>query len=235
MPLYKIKKETQIKLKLLKWYSKNQRILPWRTNNIQDLPNPYYTLVSEFMLQQTTVNAVIPRFNEFINIWPSLRDLSITKESRILKFWSGLGYYARAKNLLKSVKIIAKKYNYKIPKDYNKLIHLPGVGEYTAKAILGIAYNLPVMPIDSNIERIICRINGIDQPIKDIKSQISDYSSKLISKKRSSTFIQSLMDYGSVICVPNKPKCEKCVVKNYCIAFKKNLEKEIPIKKYKKS
>ena len=125
MILKRNKKENRIKLKLLDWYKRNARELPWRKIKTKNLPNPYYILVSEFMLQQTTVNTVIPRFNEFINIWPSLKDLSNTSESKILKFWSGLGYYARAKNLLKTAKLIAKKYNSKISKDYNNLIQFP--------------------------------------------------------------------------------------------------------------
>ena len=231
MSLNKIKKETIIKSKLLKWYRRNARQLPWRIIKRNKLPEPYFVLISEFMLQQTTVNTVVSRFDEFIKIWPTLKDLSNTSESKILKFWSGLGYYLRAKNLLKSAKFIAKNYNYKIPVDYSDLIKLPGIGDYTAKAILGIAFNKPVMPIDANIERIVARLNGLQSPIRDIKYNINKYSNKLISKKSSSNFIQSLMDYGSIICLPNNPKCENCIIKDNCIAFKKNLTKVIPLKK----
>lgn len=231
MILNKKIKETRIRSKLLKWYQKNSRQLPWRIIRYKNLPNPYYILISEFMLQQTTVNTVVPRFNEFIKIWPSLKALSGTNESRILKFWSGLGYYARAKNLLKSVKLIAKKFNYKIPNKYEDLIQLPGIGDYTAKAILGIAYNKAVMPVDANIERIITRINCMNKPISYIKPQIIDYSYKLISKKSSSNFIQSLMDFGSIICLPNQPKCENCIIQKDCKAFEKKNTDSIPVKK----
>ena len=118
MSLKKNTKETYIIRKILKWYKHNARNLPWRKKIDQKLPNPYHIFISEFMLQQTTVNAVIPRFNEFINIWPTIEKLSKIKESRILRFWSGLGYYARAKNLLKSINLIAKKHNYIIPNEY---------------------------------------------------------------------------------------------------------------------
>ena len=231
MSLKKTTKETYIKRKILRWYGHNARELPWRKKLGKKLPNPYYIFVSEFMLQQTTVNAVIPKFNGFIRIWPTIEELSKIKESRILRFWSGLGYYIRARNLLKSIKLIAKKHNYIIPKEYCHLIQLPGVGDYTAKAIQGIAYNKPVIPIDANIERIITRIYGITQIIKDTKSQIDGLAKKLISINNSSNFIQSLMDYGSIICLPNVPKCNKCVIQNHCVAFKKNLTNKIPIKK----
>ena len=226
-------KEKNINLKLLRWYRRSSRNLPWRTIKKNKLPDPYYILVSEFMLQQTTVKTVIPRFNEFVKIWPTLKKLSSTNEVRILKFWSGLGYYIRAKNLLKTAKLIAKNYNYKIPNDYNLLIQLPGIGDYTAKAILGIAYNQPVMPIDTNIKRMVTRIYGIKSPIRDIKSQIISYSEKLIFKKYSSNFIQSLMDYGSTKCLLSQPKCEKCIIQNSCIAYRKNLTSIIPLRKFK--
>ena len=146
-------KELTIQSKLLGWYKKNKRILPWRKLDKKKLPNPYYVLVSEFMLQQTTVNTVISRFKDFIKIWPNLKKLSMVNENQILQFWSGLGYYARAKNLLNSAKIISHKFNNIVPDNYYDLIDLPGVGDYTAKAILGIGYNKSVMPVDANIKR----------------------------------------------------------------------------------
>ena len=223
------KKEKQIISKLLSWYKKNKRILPWRILLKKDLPNPYYVMISEFMLQQTTVNSVIPKFNEFIQKWPNLKNLSIVREDSILKIWSGLGYYARAKNLLKSIKFISKNHHNTVPNNYNDLIQLPGIGDYTAKAILGIAYNQPVMPVDANIERIIARIYGLSNPSTSIKSDILHYASQLTSKKHTSNFVQALMDYGSLICLPNKPKCNICIMSLHCIAFKKNLTKIIQL------
>jgi len=188
-------------------------------------------LVSEFMLQQTTVNTVIKRFNEFITLWPSSRDLNNVTENRILKFWSGLGYYNRAKNLLKTIKIINKDYNFKIPKDYNTLITLPGVGDYTAKAILGIAYNYSVMPLDVNIERIIVRLYGIKTPINLSKIKIKSLALNYHSLNQASDLIQSFMDYGSTICLPRNPKCQECLISKFCKAKKINMQNEIPFKK----
>ena len=236
MSLKKISKEKHIITILLRWYRYNARKLPWRKKRgSKKLPNSYYIFVSEFMLQQTTVNAVVSKFNEFISIWPTLKTLNKATEARILRFWSGLGYYARAKNLLKSIKIIANQHNYIIPNEYSKLIQLPGVGDYTAKAVLGIAYNKSVMPIDANIERILARLYCITKPVKDKKLLVEVFSKKLISKNKSSDLIQAFMDYGSSICAPKNPKCNDCLIQNYCLAFKKNLTHKIPIKKNKKN
>ena len=139
--------EKQIISKLLHWYSTNKRDLPWRFIQKNNLPNPYYVFVSEYMLQQTTVPTVKNRFEEFIKKWPTLKDLAKTKEPKILRFWSGLGYYSRARNLLKAAKIIDKNFKCKIPDQYEDLISLPGIGDYTAKAILGIGYNLSLIHI----------------------------------------------------------------------------------------
>ena len=159
-------KEKRIQSIFLQWYKKNKRDLPWRKLQRNQQPNPYYILVSEFMLQQTTVNTVVKRFNEFIHLWPSLKQLSLITENRILKFWSGLGYYNRAKNLLKTIKVISRDFKSKVPQHYDQLIELPGVGDYTAKAILGIAYNQPVLPLDANIKRIIARLYGIKTSLR---------------------------------------------------------------------
>ena len=147
--------EKDIKKTLLHWYSLNQRILPWRVKYRNNLPNPYYIFISEYMLQQTSVNTVKSRFSKFISRWPTIDNLSKVKNSTILNFWSGLGYYSRATNLLLAAKKIHLLYSYKIPEKYEDLISLPGVGDYTAKAILGIAYNKPVMPVDTNVQRIL--------------------------------------------------------------------------------
>ncbi|SVD94319.1 uncharacterized protein METZ01_LOCUS447173, partial [marine metagenome] len=224
-------KEKLIQSIFLQWYRKNKRDLPWRKLQGNQLPNPYYILVSEFMLQQTTVNTVVKRFNEFIHLWPSLTQLSLITENRILKFWSGLGYYNRATNLLKTVKIIYRDFKSKVPRNYDQLINLPGVGEYTAKAILGIAFNQPVLPLDANIERIIARLYGIKTSLRLNKKKIKDIASSYQSSNKASDLIQSFMDYGSAICLPRNPKCEKCVVKKFCEARKKNIQHLIPFKK----
>ncbi len=185
--------ENQVNSYFLKWYSQNKRDLPWRKLYQNNLPNPYYVFVSEYMLQQTTVNTVVNRFNEFIIKWPSLDKLANATEPQILKFWSGLGYYSRARNLLKAAKLIKKNYNSKVPNSYDDLMTLPGIGDYTAKAILGIAFNTPVMPTDANIERILVRLFAIEKPIIKIKNKLKKIANTFVSKKSSSNLIQSFM------------------------------------------
>ena len=220
---------------LLIWYGKNKRDLLWRKLHKNKLPNPYFIFVSEFMLQQTTVNTVKNRFLEFIKKWPTIQKLAKATEPQILEFWSGLGYYSRARNLLKSAKIIKKKFNNKIPDSYDELIKLPGIGDYTAKAILGIAFNKSVMPLDANIERILVRLHAINKPISKIKTRLKDLGDKFRSDKFSSNLIQSFMDYGSEICVPRNPKCEICGIKKLCQSFEEKIQLQIPTKLKKKN
>ena len=227
------KEERQVKQYFIKWYSINARKLPWRKKLKHNLHNPYFVFVSEYMLQQTTVGTVKKKFKEFILKWPNLKRLAKATEPQILKFWSGLGYYSRAKNLLKSAKIIQKNYSSKIPQSYDELIKLPGIGDYTAKAILGIAYNETVMPIDANIERILVRLHAINQPVSKVKDELKKLAEKFKSKKFSSNLIQSFMDYGSEICLPRNPKCEICVINKLCLSYKKNLQLHIPVKSKK--
>jgi len=225
--------EKQIISKLLRWYVSNKRDLPWRLTKENNLPIPYYVFVSEYMLQQTTVPTVKSRFEEFIKIWPTLTDLAKTTEPKILKFWSGLGYYSRARNLLKAAKIIDKNFKSKIPNNYDDLIILPGIGDYTAKAILGIGYNESVMPLDANIERILARLYALKQPLIKVKKKLSQQAQLFLSKKYSSNLIQSFMDYGSIICTPRNPNCSKCEIQKFCLGYKKSIQNIIPIKQKK--
>ena len=222
--------EKQIISKLLRWYAANKRDLPWRLKKEDNLPLPYYVFVSEYMLQQTTVPTVKTRFEEFIKIWPTLKDLAKTTEPKILKFWSGLGYYSRARNLLKAAKIIDKNLKSEIPKKYEDLIILPGVGDYTAKAILGIGYNASVIPLDANIERILARLYALNQPLIKVKKNLSEKAKLFLSKKYSSNLIQSFMDYGSIICIPRNPNCSICEIKKYCLSYQKKIQNTIPVK-----
>ena len=222
--------EKQIISKLLKWYGSAKRDLPWRVLQENNLPNPYFVFVSEYMLQQTTVPTVKTRFEEFIKKWPTLKDLAKTTEPKILKFWSGLGYYSRARNLLKAAKIINKEFSSKIPNKYEDLILLPGIGDYTAKAIMGISYNQSVMPLDANIERIIARLYALNEPLIKIKKQLGEYSQFFLSKNQSSSLIQSFMDYGSIICTPRNPNCSICGIQKFCLAYEKNIQNNIPVK-----
>ena len=149
-------KELLLTKKIIKWYDLNKRILPWR-KNVSLQKRQYYTLVSEFMLQQTQVITVIPYFNRFIKDIPSLKILSKVKNKKLIKLWEGLGYYSRVRNLKKTAQIIIKNFNGKLPNDLENLLSLPGIGNYTASAILAIAFNKPYIPLDGNIERVLKR------------------------------------------------------------------------------
>ena len=161
-----------IKKSIINWYDSNRRDLPWRIKSTKKSQIPYRVLISEIMLQQTTVAAVKEKYAKFMGLWPTINSLSRSSKSQILSFWSGLGYYRRAINLHKCAKIIKNEFNCKIPNNEKDLLSLPGIGKYTTSAILAIAYNQPVMAVDSNVQRIITRIYGLTSPVSKIKKQI---------------------------------------------------------------
>ena len=152
-------KEKIITKKILKWYDLNKRSLPWR-KKVSLKKKQYYTLISEFMLQQTQVTTVIPFFNRFIKNLPSINSLAGVNEKKLIKLWEGLGYYSRARNLKKTAQFIIKNFNGKLPDKLEDLLKLPGIGNYTANAILAIAFNKPYIPLDGNVERIINKCNN---------------------------------------------------------------------------
>ena len=228
----KVSIKDNLSKKILIWYDKNKRDLPWRKPK-KDL-NPYQTWISEIMLQQTTVEAVIPYFHKFTSKWPTIKKLSESNIEDIMDAWSGLGYYSRAKNIHKAAKIINEEYNDQIPSTYEELIKLPGIGPYTAGAILTIAYDKKASVIDSNIERIILRIQGIKKPKDKVKKELIKISEELCPDNRSGDYVQGMMDLGSAICKPNNPKCNLCPIKKFCYSYKNNLTNLIPIKKIRK-
>ena len=237
-------KDQLITKKILKWYDYNKRSLPWR-KCISMQKREYYTLVSEFMLQQTQVATVIPFFNRFIKNIPTLKLLAKVQNKKLLKLWEGLGYYSRAKNLKKTAQTVTKNFKGKIPNNYEDLLSLPGVGNYTASAILAIAFNKPYIPLDGNIERVLKRYLYLKKE-KDIQKD------NLIKKKsifglssRSSDYAQALMELGALICKPTNPLCFQCPISKNCKSLqkkdfnltknnKKNIDKYFLLKVYKK-
>ena len=237
-------KEKIITKKILKWYDLNKRSLPWR-KKVSLKKKQYYTLISEFMLQQTQVSTVIPFFNRFIKSVPNLEILSKINEKKLIKLWEGLGYYSRARNLKKTAQIIIKNFYGKLPNNFEDLLTLPGVGNYTANAILAIAFDKPNIPVDGNIERVLKRYLYLRKK-KEIQK---DY---LVKKKtifgttlRSSDYAQALMELGALICKPINPICNQCPIRKNCKSFKKkdftltknikrNKDKYFIVKVYKK-
>ena len=218
--------------KILNWYDNNKRTLPWRKKCSQK-QREYFTLVSEFMLQQTQVSTVIPYFNNFIKNIPNLNSLAKINEKKLLKYWEGLGYYSRVKNLKKSAKIIVSKYNKKLPITLAELTKLPGIGEYTASAILAIVFNKPYIPLDGNIVRVIKRLLNLKSKAEISKENLIKQKKILGTSDRSSDYAQALMELGAIICKPKKPFCEKCPLTKNCKSYKKQ-DFEIAVKSKKK-
>lgn len=220
--------------KILNWYDINKRSLPWRIKTSAK-KKEYYTLVSEFMLQQTQVATVIPYFNRFIKNIPDLETLAEFQEEKLIKLWEGLGYYSRVKNLKKTAKIIITDFNKKIPDDFEKLKTLPGIGDYTASAILAIAFNKPFIPLDGNIERVLKRYFYLKKASQISKDYLIKKKKLLGVSKRSSDYAQALMELGALICKPKNPSCTECPLINSCKSFLKKNFVLTKIKKINKS
>ena len=213
-------KDLIITNKILNWYDINKRSLPWR-NKVSQEKKQYFTLVSEFMLQQTQVATVIPYFNRFIKNIPNIEKLSKYNDRKLIKLWEGLGYYSRVRNLKKTAQLIIKNYNGKLPSNFEDLLLLPGIGKYTAAAISAIAFNKPYIPLDGNIERVLKRYLYLKKE-KDIqKENLIKKKSIFGSSLRSSDYAQALMELGALICKPINPLCNRCPISNKCKSFKK--------------
>ena len=213
--------------KILNWYDNNKRSLPWRAR-CSAKKKEYFTLVSEFMLQQTQVKTVIPYFNNFLKNIPNLQSLAKVNEAKLLKYWQGLGYYSRAKNLKKSAKMIVDNYSGRLPNNFEELKKLPGVGDYTASAISAIVFNQQIIPLDGNIERVLKRILNLKTE-GEIKKENLHKQKKIFGKSsRSSDYAQALMEIGALLCKPKNPYCDKCPITKNCLSFKR---KDFEIKK----
>ena len=238
-------KEQLVTKKILNWYDLNKRILPWRKNfSLQK--RQYYTLVSEFMLQQTQVATVIPYFNRFIKIIPSLEILAKIQNKKLIKLWEGLGYYSRARNLKKTAQVVIKNFKGKLPNNFEDLISLPGIGNYTASAILAIAFNKPYIPLDGNIERVLKRYLYLKKDNEIQKDNLIQKKSIFGTSSRSSDYAQALMELGALICKPTNPLCNQCPISKKCKSLKKkdfdltknikkNIDKYFLLKVYKRN
>lgn len=207
---------------LLKWYRVHARVLPWRAKNPLKA-NPYHVWLSEIMLQQTVVATVIPYFLKFIQKWPTIYDLANAKERDVMTAWAGLGYYARARNLIACAKQIVDKYDGIFPQSENELLSLKGIGPYTAAAIRAIAFNKQAVVVDGNIERITSRLFKVKERLPVSKPIIKSKAFYLYDgDEYPAETAQALMDLGATICTPKNPKCEQCPVQHYCVlAFDK--------------
>ncbi len=211
--------------------------MPWRVSK-KSPKKLYYRLLSEFMLQQTQVKTVIPYFKKFTKKYSTLESLSKIDENRILKLWEGLGYYRRARNLLASTKLLVKEYNSKLPNTLKEIKKLPGVGDYTANALLGFIYDEPTLAIDGNVKRVFSRY--LNKKISKINFEklISKNKKNLFITDRNSDFIEALMEFGALMCKPKDPKCSQCCLNKSCRYLKSsnkielNKRKKIKIMNY---
>lgn len=212
----------------LAWYDLEKRDLPWRSVG---KPDPYRIWLSEIMLQQTTVKAVIPYFEKFVGRWKTVDQLAAASLDDVLALWSGLGYYSRARNLHQCAQVVAQRPGCKFPDTVAELEALPGIGPYTAAAIAAIAFGKPVTPIDSNVERVIARLFAVNLPMPSAKAEIKKLVSTLTPVHRPGDFAQALMDLGATICTPKRPSCLMCPVQRDCRAHQSGVANELPIKK----
>ncbi|MBE7410674.1 MAG: A/G-specific adenine glycosylase [Leptospiraceae bacterium] len=213
------------KKKLLLWFLKNKRNLPFRKNR-----NPYTVWVSEVMLQQTRMNTIFPLYQNFINRFPNIKILSETTEEEVLSFWKGLGYYSRALNLKKGAKYVIDHFSGEIPSELEKLIQIPGIGAYTARAISSIAFHKPYAVLDGNVKRVISRLFLFEEIVGTAKSEkkLQGFADEFLNTKFPGDHNEAMMELGSSIC--NKvPNCEICPLSSVCIARKYFKEKKIPI------
>ena len=210
---------------LLDWYYLNGRQLPWR-----GIHDPYKVWISEVMLQQTQVKTVIPYYEKFLKIFPDLSALAKTKGDKLLKCWAGLGYYSRARNLKKSAQVIQVKHGGKFPETLEAVHALPGIGRYTAAAILSICFGEPLAVLDGNVMRVLTRAFKIHANIKDglVRRQLWQLAQDLLVHEKPGDFNQALMELGATVCTPRQPKCTQCPWKGKCLANKANIQELLP-------
>ena len=224
-------KDPTITNKILKWYDLNKRSLPWRKKVSQE-KKEYYTLISEFMLQQTQVATVIPYFQRFIKSIPNIEKLSKFNDEKLIKLWEGLGYYSRVRNLKKTAQIIVKDFKKRLPPSFTDLKSLPGIGDYTASAISAIAFNKPLIPLDGNIERVLKRLLYLKKQNQIKKENLQKYKKVFeISVNRSSDYAQALMELGALICKPVNPLCKQCPILRKCESFRNQDFELVKLKK----
>lgn len=214
---------------LLGWYDRERRDLPWRYGP-RRRPDPYKVWLSEIMLQQTTVKAVIPYFEKFIRRWPDVKALAAADLEEVLAAWAGLGYYSRARNLHKCATVVTEQHGGRFPRTEAELRELPGIGPYTAAAVAAIAFREPATPVDGNVERVVARLFAVCQPIPAAKTALRRLAATLTPADRPGDFAQAMMDLGATICTPKRPSCLVFPVQSDCAANAKGIEAELPQK-----
>jgi A/G-specific adenine glycosylase len=219
---------TRLAALLLEWYSHNARDLPWRKS-----VSPYRIWVSEVMLQQTRVDAVIPYYRRWLKRFPSLKSLAAARERSVLALWEGLGYYSRARNLQMAAKIVVQEMGGRVPPDPDVFRRLPGVGEYTAAAVASIAFGRNIVALDANVRRVLARLSCMRLPVgsADGQARLRVFAAQHLPAGRAGDFNQGLMDLGALVCIPRKPRCESCPLGAVCVAHRHGLQNAVPARR----
>ena len=213
--------------KIVEWYLRNKRNLPWR-----DTTDPYKIWLSEIILQQTRVSQGLPYYEKFVQTYPTVRSLATAPQDKVMRLWQGLGYYTRARNLHKCSKQIVALLDGTFPDNFAALKKLPGVGDYTAAAIASFAFGEAVAVVDGNVFRVLSRIFGIDAPIDSLQGRhvFIRLANELISQDQPGSHNQAVMEFGATFCVPLNPPCYECIFKSSCFAFQKGMQSSLPVK-----
>ena len=212
---------------LLDWYDAGNRDLPWRYR-AHETPDPYRVWISEVMLQQTTVKAVIPYYEKFLQRWPTVKALAKAGLDEVLGVWAGLGYYSRARNLHACAKAVVSKHKGRFPRTEAELLELPGIGPYTAAAVAAIAFGEPASPVDGNVERVVARLFAVREPVPASKPQLRALARTLTPDRRPGDFAQAMMDLGATVCTPKRPSCLMCPLQKQCAANALGIEESLP-------
>lgn len=219
---------------LLAWYDRHHRVLPWRIGPAERAtgaaPDPYRVWLSEIMLQQTTVKAVVPYFEAFTGRWPSVSALAAIDVEDVMKAWAGLGYYSRARNLKACADTVANDLGGVFPDTVEGLKALPGIGDYTAAAIAAIAFDVPTAVVDGNVERVVARLHRIETPLPRAKADIRVHVEAMTPKDRPGDFAQAMMDLGATVCTPKRPSCMMCPLRDGCAALAAGDPEPFPVK-----
>jgi A/G-specific adenine glycosylase len=217
---------------LLEWFRAHRRELPWRASR-----DAYRVWVAEVMLQQTRIAAVLPYYRKFLTRFPSVRALARARQEEVLKLWAGLGYYSRVRNLHRTAKEIIARHGRKFPRDYEAALDLPGVGRYTAAAVLSIAYDTPLAVLDGNVARVLARLEAMSGDLRAPRrwKALLKFSERLLAREAPGDWNQALMELGEVVCTPLSPRCGECPVARWCEARARGLQDKIPAPRKKRA
>jgi A/G-specific adenine glycosylase len=223
----------ELAMPLMAWYDRHVRPLPWR-----EAPTPYRVWVSEIMLQQTRIEAVLPYFERFMEALPDIHALATAPEDLLMKLWEGLGYYSRVRNLQKAARQVEERFGGQLPGTFEELLTLPGIGEYTAGAVASISFDQPVAAVDGNVLRVLARLTDCHEDVTQpkAKKRLSALADSLVPVERPGVFNSALMELGETVCLPNtQPRCEACPVEDFCHAAEKGCARDLPVRAPKKA